>query len=138
MLQTIGDWSYFPNIPPNTKSHSNLGIEIIIVLVLVVLLLAATFATYKFNKSKQKNADNYETDLPKLQDYGAFVLEKHASLIHTGSYQEPSHEIQFTVDFALENGEIKSLLVPEEAFERIHKGQSGTLVMQEEEFFDFQ
>lgn len=136
------EWStvwHFGNTYYHMDASAIFGIAILGLCILFALSLPfVLIRTHIKDRHKQNDLANYETDLPKLQDYGAFVLEKHASLIHTGSYQEPSHEIQFTVDFALENGEIKSLLVPEEAFERIHKGQSGTLVMQEEEFFDFQ
>ncbi len=115
------------------------GIVLLGLGILFVLSLPFVFIRLRRkDRHKQNDPVSYETELPELQDYGAFVREKHAALMQTGSPKEPSHKILFTVDFTLENGETKSVSVPQEAFERIHKGQSGTLVMQEDKFFDFQ
>lgn len=140
MLQAVEYWFNLPNTPNGTESHADLGLEIILVLLLLVLLVGATFAVIHFNKRKREALSNYkyETDLPELQDYGAFVRDKRVELVQTGTSQEPSHVLRYTVDFTLENGEAKSVSVPKEAFERIQKNQSGTLVLQEEQFFDFQ
>lgn len=140
MLQTVEYSLNWLNAPNGTASLADFGLKIIIVLLIAALLPGITFAVIYCNKRKQEASpdDEYETDLPELQDYGAFVRDKRVELMHTGSAKAPSHTLLYTVDFILENGETKSVSVPQEAFERIQKNQSGTLVMQEDSFFDFQ
>lgn len=85
----------------------------------------------------EKFSEASEADLPPLTELHAVVTAKDAQIVHTGNAKAPSHRIRYQILFTLENNETRILDVPQEAFEQIHKNQIGTLVLQEEEFFDF-
>lgn len=82
-------------------------------------------------------SEDFESELPPLTELHAVVTAKDAQIVHTGSSKMPSHHIQCRILFTLDNNEVCILNVPQEAFERIFKNQIGTLVLQEDEFFDF-
>lgn len=89
-------------------------------------------------KSKLKDfPEDAEVELPPLTELHAVVTAKDAQIAHTGNPKLPSHHIRYQILFTLENNETRVLEVPQEAFERIYKNQIGTLVLQDEEFFDF-
>ncbi len=81
--------------------------------------------------------EDVEVELPPLTELYAVVTAKDAQIVHTGNPKLPSHHIRYRILFTLENNETRVLEVPQEAFERIYKDQIGTLVLQDEEFFDF-
>lgn len=89
-------------------------------------------------KSKLEDfPEDAEFELPPLTELHAVVTAKDAQIVHTGTSKMPSHHIRYQILFTLENNETRVLEVPQEAFERIYKNQIGTLVLQDEEFFDF-
>lgn len=89
-------------------------------------------------KSKLEDfPEDAELELPPLTELHAVVTAKDAQIVHTGTSKMPSHHIRYQILFTLENNETRVLEVPQEAFERIYKNQIGTLVLQDEEFFDF-
>lgn len=89
-------------------------------------------------KSKLEDfPEDAELELPPLTELHAVVTAKDAQLVHTGTSKMPSHHIRYQILFTFDNNETRILDVPQEAFERIYKNQIGTLVLQEEEFFDF-
>lgn len=89
-------------------------------------------------KSKLEDfPEDAELEFPPLTELHAVVTAKDAQIVHTGTSKMPSHHIRYQILFTLENNETRVLEVPQEAFERIYKNQIGTLVLQDEEFFDF-
>lgn len=89
-------------------------------------------------KSKLEDfPEDAEFELPPLTELHAVVTAKDAQLVHTGTSKMPSHHIRYQILFTFDNNETRILDVPQEAFERIYKNQIGTLVLQDEEFFDF-
>lgn len=89
-------------------------------------------------KSKLEDfPEDAELEFPPLTELHAVVTAKEAQIVHTGNPKLPSHHIRYQILFTLENNETRVLEVPQEAFERIYKNQIGTLVLQDEEFFDF-
>lgn len=89
-------------------------------------------------KSKLEDfPEDAELELPPLTELHAVVTAKDAQLVHTGTSKMPSHHIRYQILFTFDNNETQILDVPQEAFERIYKNQIGTLVLQDEEFFDF-
>lgn len=89
-------------------------------------------------KSKLEDLpEDAELEFPPLTELHAVVTAKDAQIVHTGNPKLPSHHIRYQILFTLENNETRVLEVPQEAFERIYKNQIGTLVLQDEEFFDF-
>lgn len=89
-------------------------------------------------KSKlEELPEDAEFELPPLTELHAVVTAKDAQLVHTGTSKMPSHHIRYQILFTFDNNETQILDVPQEAFERIYKNQIGTLVLQDEEFFDF-
>lgn len=89
-------------------------------------------------KSKLEDLpEDAELEFPPLTELHAVVTAKDAQIVYTGNPKLPSHHIRYQILFTLENNETRILDVPQEAFERIYKNQIGTLVLQDEEFFDF-
>lgn len=89
-------------------------------------------------KSKLEDfPEDAEFELPPLTELHAVVTAKDAQIVHTGTSKMPSHHIRYQILFTFDNNETRVLEVPQEAFERIYKNQIGTLVLQDEEFFDF-
>lgn len=89
-------------------------------------------------KSKLEDfPEDAELEFPPLTELHAVVTAKDAQLVHTGTSKMPSHHIRYQILFTFDNNETQILDVPQEAFERIYKNQIGTLVLQDEEFFDF-
>lgn len=89
-------------------------------------------------KSKLEDfPEDAELEFPPLTELHAVVTAKDAQIVHTGNPKLPSHHIRYQILFTLENNETRVLEVPQEAFERIYKNQIGTLVLQDDEFFDF-
>lgn len=113
-------------------------------ILLVFLLLAVLLFFFIKSCVAQRRADKklYEkldepVQEPELTAHNAVVISKHSEIINGGSPSFPTHGIAFYAVFKTFDNKTFKLRIPEEIFKSISENQAGTLVMQENEFYDF-
>lgn len=67
----------------------------------------------------------------------ARVLKKEAELVQTGNSKTPSHRMEYTVFFLLEDGKTRCIQVSQAMFEEIFENEQGELVTEGETVLDF-
>ncbi len=67
----------------------------------------------------------------------ARVLKKEAELVQTGNSKTPSHRMEYTVLFLLEDGNTRCIQVSQAMFEEILENEQGELVTEGETLLDF-
>ncbi len=79
----------------------------------------------------------YQVDAPEAEFYAATVVSKRIFKKFVGWVQARTSEFHYFVTFVLESGEEVEYEVSVEMFETLLEGQSGTLVVVGDMFFDF-
>lgn len=115
-----------------------------ICMLLVFLLLAVLLFFFIKSCVAQRRADKklYEeldepVQEPELTAHNAVVISKHSEIVNGGSPNLPTHCIAFYAVFKTFDNKTFKLMIPEEIFKSVRENQAGTLVMQENGFYDF-
>ena len=115
-----------------------------ICMLLVFLLLAVLLFFFIKSCVAQRRADKklYEeldepVQEPELTAHNAVVISKHSEIVNGGSPNLPTHCIAFYAVFKTFDNKTFKLMIPEEIFKSVRENPAGTLVMQENGFYDF-
>ena len=112
---------------------------LLVFLLLAVLLfffIKSCVAQHRADKKLYAELDEPVQE-PELTAHNAVVISKHSEIVNGGSPNFPTHGIAFYAVFKTFDNKTFKLRIPEEIFKSISENQAGTLVMQENEFYDF-
>ena len=116
-------------------------VMIIILLGLVALIVGLGFWSVA---SYHHQLKHYEEPLePKQEEkrpicrQNARVVEKKVELVQEGNSKTPSHRMECTISFLLEDGKTRCIPVPWMMYEEIQENEQGELVTEGEKLLDF-
>lgn len=104
--------------------------------VLLFFFVKSCVAQHRADKKLYAELDDPVQE-PELTAHDAVVISKHSEIVNGGSPNLPTHCIAFYAVFKTFENKTFKLRIPEEIFESVRENQAGTLVMQENEFYDF-
>lgn len=105
---------------------------------LLVIMIVFIISFFIKEHKKRNNPDSFEIEEYEAVERNAIILKKEVSLVQTGSYIEPSHGMQYEILARFDDGKEKVYRVPEEFYDNIPLHTTGTLVLANDEFVDFQ
>jgi len=93
------------------------------------------------DKSLLEDKENLEIeDEPLFEEERAIIVDMHMNLRNFGKMEggpNKYHRLKFLVDFQLNDGEIKTLMVSEQQYEKMSVGEFAMLMTQNGRFIDF-
>ena len=113
------------------------------ILSLLTIVITLVYVIYKWPELKRKEQERKQAfydECEKELDYDykkAMVLEKRENFYYVSNLNIPRSQKDFFATFLIENEEKREFKIREDIYERIEKGQRGTLVTVNGNFFDF-
>ena len=105
---------------------------------LVVGMVAWSFYSYHHQlKHYEEPSESTHEEKKPICRQKARVLEKKVELVQTGTSKAPSHHMECTISFLLEDGKTTCIQVPWMMYEEIQENEQGELVTEGEKLLDF-
>ena len=112
-----------------------------VILIILVAYFVGMFAWFLVKKYKQAKIGQAELEAPVSQPtlvvVGATVKAKEVGEEVTGNPRFPKRKMVFTLLFVTDGGEEMPLQVPQEVFETLQEGDSGSLALHNDRYYDF-
>ena len=120
------------------SSDSLVSILLVIGILVVAALIGAAIHEAR-KETRQREASDEEEDWtpPEPVAYPARVVDMQVVIGNAGGHKRPETDAAFLVTFRTDDGEEMEYDIPEELYVTLDIDQAGTLVILNDDFFDF-